>query len=750
MSDDEDDFSGFGFTRQRRTLRSCDFCRQRKIRCQKPHSSTPDDSPCSSCLKFGTQCIYTHPVGKRGPKNRLVEELRRENASLRAQLRSPSICRRCSGPMTHDDGPPRTVSSHSTPESDTGSSEVTEPPDAHDQDFDGDELAARFSQFSLESMKTSYFGSAFAPDLTATPLKENDDGRPLRSRRRIYWEMSPWDKEAYAIETPQYVFPPSDLISSLLSLYWTNFHTSTPILHRPSFEQSVAEGLHKTDVAFGGTLLSVLGLASRYSNDPRVLSDGDPLSAGWKFIKQVRILRRLFDPTIYEVQIYCLMSYYALGGSVPQVAWVYIGLGIRFLQQRGEYRRKPKGHRSCSEDELWKRAFWSFAVLERMVCLILGHPMCLHVENYNVDFPLEVDDEYWDRNFVQPLGKPSRITYFIWHLRLCEIIGDATRRLYGSKKSKLLLGWDGPDWEHRTVIELDKAMNDFMDSIPSHIRWDTRNLTQGIFFDQAATLQLTYNYARIAIHRPFIHKATPELAKASLSICTSAARTALRIADTWLSKLQRIPLYSLINPVFISGIILVLNTIATKRAGLPIDTIKEDLVLIETAMEILKFAEYRLKTVGRLRDLLGELRSLDGPFPQNPSPQNAEVGTNGTSNGQDSFYSQLPPSTGYSDSVNSVGSSVNTFYSQLPVTTGYTNSVLSAGHAQSGSSPLQPDPKLYTFDGVLDDELLSVWMTAPSDVSNLHHWDAYLQTRNVSTASADASWTGDYVRISQQ
>ncbi|KAF7346135.1 Zn(2)-C6 fungal-type domain-containing protein [Mycena sanguinolenta] len=660
---------------------------------------------------------------------RLVEELRRENAFLKAQLRSLSICSRCSGPLARDDGPPKTVFNHSTPESDTASSEVTEPPDAHEQDFDGDELAARFSQFSLESMKTSYFGSAFAPDLTATPLKDEDDGRPLRSRRRIYWEMSPWEKEAYAIETPRYVFPPTP-----------------PILHRPSFERSVAEGLHTKDVAFAGTLLCVLGLASRYSNDPRVLSDGDPLSAGWKFIKQVRILRRLFDPTIYEVQIYCLMSYYALGGSVPQVAWVYIGLGIRFLQQRGEYRRKPKGHRSGSEDELWKRAFWSFAVLERMVCLILGHPMCLHVENYNVDLPLEVDDEYWDQDFVQPPGKPSRLTYFIWHLRLCEIIGDTTRKLYGSKKSKLLLGWDGPGWEQRTVLELDKAMNEFMDSIPSHIRWDPKNLSQGIFFDQAATLQLTYNYARIAIHRPFIHKATPELAKASLSICTTAARRALRIADTWLSKFQRTPLYSLINPVFISGIILVLNTIATKRAGLPIDTIKEDLVLIETAMEILKFAEYRLKTVGRLRDLLGELRTLDGPFPQSPSPRHTEVGTNGAgSNVQDSFYSQLPPSAAYADPVSSVGSSENAFYSQLPVTAGYANAVLSSGHAQSGSS-LHTDPKLFTFDGVLDDELLSVWMTAPSDVSNLHHWDTYLQNRNVNTA-VDPSWTGDSYRI---
>ncbi|KAJ7855898.1 fungal-specific transcription factor domain-containing protein [Mycena olivaceomarginata] len=750
MSDDDED--AFGFTRQRRTLRSCDFCRQRKIRCQKPHASVGDndldsgDSPCSSCLKFGTPCIYTHPVGKRGPKNRLVEELRRENSYLRAKLRSQSLCRLCSQPLAQAQGDgSKRIFYHNTssPESDA-SSELKEPLD--EPEFAGDELAVRFSRFSLDSMKTSYFGSAFPAADNSAPTKDKYEGRP--SRRPLYWEMSPWEKEAHEIRTPRYVYPASDLIASLLHLYWVNVHPTIPILHRHSFDKSVREGLYEKDTAFGSALLAVLGLASRYSNDPRVLIDGHSLSAGWKFVNQVRILR-LFEPTIYEIQAYCLMSYYALGGSVPQVAWVYIGLGMRFLQQRGEYGRKPKGHQSGPEDELWKRAFWSFAVLERMLCLILGHPMWLHVEHYNVDLPLQVDDEYWDQGFTQPPGKPSELSYFVWHLRLCEIVGDMTRRLYGSKKSKLLLGWDGPDWEQRIAAELDLAMSDFLESIPPHLRWDPVNPPQGIFFDQSATLHLTYNYVRIAIHRPFIHKATGELAsqsaRTSLSICTSAARAVLHIADAWLSKLQRIPLPSLINPVFISGIILVLNMIATKRAGLSID---EDLVLVETAMEILKFTEYRLQTVGRLRDLLVELRALDDPLP--PNTRVNPVGASGTSTPtvRDSFHSQLPASTGYSDSVGAGGpyaSNVpDAFYSQLPAAAGYTSDVLaseqSQGLRQGGSvEQLIADTKLYSMDGILDDELLSVWMTAPTDMSNIHHWDAYLENRNIN--SVEATWT---------
>jgi hypothetical protein len=49
-----------------------------------------------------------------------------------------------------------------------------------------------------------------------------------------------------------------------------------------------------------------------------------------------------------------------------------------------------------------------------------------------------------------------------------QILGDVLRRIYGSKKSKILMGWDGPDWDQRVVSELDSAMNDFVDTVPLH------------------------------------------------------------------------------------------------------------------------------------------------------------------------------------------------------------------------------------------------------------------------------------------
>jgi hypothetical protein len=41
--------------------------------------------------------------------------------------------------------------------------------------------------------------------------------------------------------------------------------------------------------------------------------------------------------------------------------------------------------------------------------------------SYDVEPPLEVDDEYWDDGFTQPPGKPSQLSFFICHLQLVEV-----------------------------------------------------------------------------------------------------------------------------------------------------------------------------------------------------------------------------------------------------------------------------------------------------------------------------------------
>ncbi|KAJ7761950.1 fungal-specific transcription factor domain-containing protein [Mycena maculata] len=715
MSSDEEPDSHTS-KQPRRPQRSCDFCRQRKNRGDGVTGSNGDAiSQCSTCVGFGVPCTYRNPAKQRGRKIQLVEELKQKIVGLESKLRSLSVCSLCAQPLQPLQDvllPPRyTSESGNTPE----------------EDVSDDELIDSFRQIAVEA-PDNFFGSASSSALlrSAIAVKEKYLGPPMVApyrRRQVYWELLPWEKELYDRQ-PNYLYPASDLIHSLLELYFTNVNPIFPVLHRPSFESCVAGGLHLKDARFGATLLAVLALASRYSDDPRVLIDGKTsLSSGWKFVAQVEIVQKCSRPTIYQVQFWVLMALYSLGTSAPQVSAMYLGLGIHWLQHRGEHQRKREGY--DFEYELWNRAFWCFFALDRMVCSFVGRPPTLHKEDYDIDPLLEVDDEYWERGFTQPLGKPSLLSYFACFIRLCEILGD-TYRLYASKKVKTRMGWTGTDWEQATVAELDSTMNDYFHSIPPHLERDS-DTTPGVLMDQRGNLDIMYHHLQIMIHRPYIHNQSP-MAAPSLSICTMAARSVLCVSSLWIFRFKRLPSSPwLPNFLFVSSVILLLNIFGAKRAGVTMDPEKDklDFAEVETALDILKIAELRGQIPGRLRDLIEELLSRDGPAPRNEVNRSP-----GESN---KVFSVSASSV---ESPVSFSGAIEEVYAPQPQQ--LFEPGMSIEQLLAGTDPISWDSSGGVSSGLgLDDETMSMWMAAPTDFMNMKQWDVYMENMN----GADADWS---------
>ncbi|KAF7337009.1 Fungal-trans domain-containing protein [Mycena venus] len=714
----------------------------RKIRCE---GSKVPGGRCSNCSAFNSDCTYAQPPKKRGRKYRdtIVEELKRENfelraenASLKTQLQSLSLCSICRQPLhvlpaQGSDNPSASRRSTSTSESTSSDPEES----IGDQESTVNELTARFNEISLDAMDVTYLGpaSSFALAGNVFAMKEKYLGRPLptQSGRSLFWG---WEKEAYD-QKPRYVFPPSDLIIPLLDLYFTSVHPTLPILHRPSFERSVSEGLHLKDPDFGGTLLSVLALASRYSNDPRVLVDGDvsSLSSGWRFATQVRILPTLSQPTIYQVQMCYLLAIFMLGTSVPQVSWLYLVMelvsvtfSIAASTEDSPGAAKQALNTSYGSEHSGLLLFWN-----GNSAFVWGGPrVCILKSTYEVEPPLEVDDEYWDRGFIQPLDKPSQLSYFKYHLRLFEVLGDVMRRLYGSKKAKLVMGWDGPQWEQRTVAEFDSIMNNFLESIPPHLRWDPENPPQGTFFDQSAILHMAYNYTLISIHLPYIQMASV-LGAPSLSICASAARAIITTADIWLRKLQRVPLPSILDPVFVSTVILILNSLRTKRTALPME---KDWYQVARAMEIFKFAESRLQPAGRVWDLLRELSTLEAvPFeyPPNHEPH---------SDGSGPSFSGIPESPALDVPEEYHPQPCQSFdVWNRPLPSDQT-STLRPG--MTIEQLLADADSLDAMNSILDDQLMSMLMAPSADVANMDQWDTYVEHSNA--YGTDAIWPNGF------
>ena len=72
--------------------------------------------------------------------------------------------------------------------------------------------------------------------------------------------------------------------------------------------------------------------------------------------------------------------------------------------------------------------------LDRFISSALGRPCAIHDEDFDLDLPIECDDEYWTNEdptqaWKQPPGKPSVVAYFNCILRLNQILAFALRTI---------------------------------------------------------------------------------------------------------------------------------------------------------------------------------------------------------------------------------------------------------------------------------------------------------------------------------
>jgi hypothetical protein len=61
-------------------------------------------------------------------------------------------------------------------------------------------------------------------------------------------------------------------------------------------------------------------------------------------------------------------------------------------------------------------------------------PALILPPSFDVEMPLEVDDEYWIANdprmaFQQPPGKPSVVTAFIFFIKICQMMSFTLRTI---------------------------------------------------------------------------------------------------------------------------------------------------------------------------------------------------------------------------------------------------------------------------------------------------------------------------------
>lgn len=481
-------------------------------------------------------------------------------------------------------------------------------------------------------------------------------------RRAHFWSRLPWEDRIFKHSQEQnrladsYTFPEDVLLHHLINLYFKHINLELPLLHRPTLERGISSGLHKSDVGFCAVLLLVCAIGARYSDDPLLrTSNADVLRAyeirhgqskistnikpehykaiadrskGWNFFEQAWAAMDphffLVPPTLYDLQFYCLATEYLMGSTIPHPMWLLTGIGIRLAQEVGAHRRKwkthyPLEHQLACQDELWKRACWVLIAIDRFTSAGTGRPCALQEEDFDLELPIECDDEYWDNpnpalRFKQPSDKPSLVSAFSVAIRLNQIMYICLRTIYCLDYAKLTV-MKSEQWKPRVVAEIDSALNKWLDALPSHLRWDPEHPNDD-FFAQSAMLHTSYYHLQILTHRPFIPRPNQKalLPVPSMAICANAARNIINIGQRQLERTGDLCTHMPIC-LLSAGIITLMKTWEAKKAGkLTEQAHKRDMDDFNTCLRVLKSTEKRWYMSGKLWDLLnGIANAKSGP-----------------------------------------------------------------------------------------------------------------------------------------
>ncbi|KAJ8073411.1 Gypsy retrotransposon integrase-like protein 1 [Marasmius tenuissimus] len=648
------------FGKKPRLQNACDGCRKRKVRCD---SATATHGICSRCFTLGIECTHNLENKRRGPKlgsqldaaRALVSKILStfnpfvvpqepgEVKDMLVELANYARCLERQLLLAREASPE--VGSIATS---TYSIDKNEPKKLDEQQEikdSIDSLTLELGQVTFDQPEP-HFGKSnhfllidSAMDARRTDLGGRTGALISRTvftkiRQPPFWEPRPWN-ELFQRPLNPLVYPPDDLLCDLIDLYFRRINPIFPLLHRPTFERLVSDSLHLRDRAFGRAVLAVCAVASRHTDDPRTLSEGTaPDSRGWRYFQQIEPLQACSEePSLYSTQMLNLCVLYLQGSPQPDRAWLMLGNGIRMAQELGMHRRASDKDRGTPEYELRKRAFWLLVATDITVSAIIGRPRATFPEDYDVESPIECDDGFWEcpggtgKRFIQPDGQPSSLSFFLAYLKLLEIVGQAQRTLYSIGKSDVRSGGGASsvDWKQQAVVELDSALNDFMDQIPHHLKWDP-DMVDPVFLHQSATLYLTYHWVQIHVHRPFIPRPgrDPVLPFPSLSICSNAARRIIHIAESLQARrdsgalpLEMIP--NILIPLFAATMILLVSIWRPHQSPKHLQDSEKDMSAVYRSLQLLQKHENRYPIASCVREILNSVIAV-GQTPRARGP----------------------------------------------------------------------------------------------------------------------------------
>ncbi|OBA19944.1 hypothetical protein METBIDRAFT_27976, partial [Metschnikowia bicuspidata var. bicuspidata NRRL YB-4993] len=490
-------------TKRRRVTRACDYCRLKKVKCD-------GRQPCIHCTVYSFNCSYDRP----NTRNRKGYTPRPSVPQSTALLQLIAINKQPSASTVNEN----LILSQNILNSlfpAVGFNFLDDTP----QEFDFKKFQRIISQLqvkNLSNLNVYEISDMYLrePGVSPSPVPHYGSQQSTTPDELICAEI-------------RILLPPKEAALQLIYTTWNKACVLFRFYHRPSLLQEV-DLLYSLDVLqytdrqqkFLPFMYSLLACGSLFSkSSDRKVNNESLEDEGFKYFLEAR---KLIDITnvsdIPSIQTIVMMIIYLQCSARLSTCYSYIGIALRSALKEGLHRNLEVFHSRRKLDPIEidtrKRLFYTIYKMDIYINSLLGLPGSIYEDEFDQEFPLELDDELITREaFIveKQNGRLSSSACANHHTKLTMLLSRIVKELYPIKvKPKAGAQQPLPNI-HDTVTKLEFDLKNWMANLPLELRpTDPSNFTGDSHIPDRFKLANYYLHVaflncQISLYRPFIH-----------------------------------------------------------------------------------------------------------------------------------------------------------------------------------------------------------------------------------------------------
>lgn len=326
------------------------------------------------------------------------------------------------------------------------------------------------------------------------------------------------------------ILPSKEVALQLIFTTWNKACVLFRFYHRPSLLEEVEllyslDPLHYTDrqqkfLPFMYSILACGSLFSRQSNGP--LTSNEALEDdGFKYFLEAR---KLIDITnvgdIPSIQTIVMMIIYLQCSARLSTCYSYIGIALRSALKEGLHRnlsifQSSKRKLDPIEMDTRKRLFFTIYKMDIYINSLLGLPRSISEDEFDQDFPVDLDDEYITReayHVEKQQGRLSSSGCANHHTKLMIILSMIVKELYPIKIKPKPNAEAKPAINiHEKITDLEFQLKQWLEALPAELKpTDPNDSESGNQIPERFKLanyylHLSFLNCQISLYRPFIH-----------------------------------------------------------------------------------------------------------------------------------------------------------------------------------------------------------------------------------------------------